>query len=370
MAEYLYILLKKIGPEVNAAATGTTFKEVSGKQMALIPVPIPPLAEQERIVAKVDELMQLSVDLEVSQQARHQITNQLRLASINALMLAETDDCLHAAWSTTSAEWTNLLPDVAAVSDLDRLVRGLAVRGRLSSRNSDDEPVVHLLQRIGEERTSLVAKKEIRKPKALPAIDEAPLPIPSHWQWVRLGSVCLEMRYGTSSKSQLHGDVPVLRMGNVQSGEVDWSSLKFSSTDEEIEKYQLPIPAVLFNRTNSRELVGKTAIYRGDRQAIFAGYLVHARHASGIDPEYLNLVLNSPMARKWCWEVKSDGIGQSNISASKLSLFPLPLPPLGEQQRIVSATDRLLHQCRELRSALAARAEEAESVALRLTASD
>ncbi len=314
--------------------------------------------------------MQLCDDLEARQKARHHVATRLRASSLDALTDADTDGELHAAWSTTSLAWTDLLPDVAAVSDFDRLVRDLAVRGRLSSRNPDDEPVENLLERIGDERARLVAKKEVRKPKELPAIDETPVPIPPHWRWVRLGSICLEMRYGTSSKSQLQGNVPVLRMGNLQSGELDWSNLKFSSDSVEIDKYRLPIPAVLFNRTNSRELVGKTAIYRGDRQTIFAGYLVHVRHSSGLDPEYLNLVLNSPMARAWCWEVKSDGIGQSNISASKLALFPFPLPPLAEQLRIVSTADRLLAQCSELRSTLTAQAEEAENVALQLTAYD
>lgn len=367
--EYLFrtLPLLSLGGSSKAAIKGNTLNKTS---ITNIPIPFPPLDEQERIVAKVDELMQLCDDLDVSQQARSQITSQLRVASVDALTSAETDDATHAAWATMQEAWASLLVDEAAASDFDRLVRGLAVRGRLSSPNRDDEPVEKLLQRIVDERADLVAKTEIRKPKALPAIDKTPVPIPPHWQWVRLGSICLEMRYGTSSKSQLQGDVPVLRMGNLQSGEVDWSSLKFSSNDEEIEKYRLPTTAVLFNRTNSRELVGKTGIYRGDRQAIFAGYLVHVRQSSGLDPEYLNLVLNSPMAREWCWEVKSDGIGQSNISASKLALFPFPLPPLAEQLRIVSTTDRLLEQCSELRSTLAAQAEEAENVALRLTASD
>ena len=112
---------------------------------------------------------------------------------------------------------------------------------------------------------------------------------------------------------------------------------------------------MLFNRTNSKELVGKTAIYRGDRPAIFAGYLIHIRCSQALDPDYLNIVLNSPMARSWCWKTRTDGISQSNISASKLAEFALPLPPLEEQSRIVVKVAQLLGECNALADVLEAR---------------
>ena len=105
--------------------------------------------------------------------------------------------------------------------------------------------------------------------------------------------------------------------------------------------------------------MGKTAIYRGERPAIFAGYLIHVRCSLGLDPEYLNLVLNTPMAKSWCWTIKTDGISQSNISASKLAEFPLPLAPLKEQRRIVSLVAQLLDRCARLERALAERDESA-----------
>jgi type I restriction enzyme S subunit len=92
----------------------------------------------------------------------------------------------------------------------------------------------------------------------------------------------------------------------------------------------------LFNRTNSPELVGKTAIYRGQRPAIFAGYLIRINpFANVLSPDYLNYTLNTMYARDYCLQVKSDGVSQSNINAQKLGKFEVPLPPFAEQQEIV-----------------------------------
>lgn len=98
---------------------------------------------------------------------------------------------------------------------------------------------------------------------------------------------------------------------------------------------------MLFNRTNSPELVGKTAVYNGERAAIYAGYLIRIRCSEKILPDYLNYCLNSPSGRQYCSLVKSDGVSQSNINARKLSMFELYLPSLDEQHEIVRRVEAL-----------------------------
>ncbi|MFB9145945.1 restriction endonuclease subunit S [Halomonas alkalicola] len=161
------------------------------------------------------------------------------------------------------------------------------------------------------------------------------------WEDVYLGDVIEKPRYGTSSKSQKHGDVPVLRMGNLQQGEIDWGDLVYTSDPSEIEKYTLKKGDVLFNRTNSPDLVGKTSIYRGGREAVYAGYLICLRSKSRLVPDYLNYHLNSPRARRYCKLVKSDGVSQSNINAKKVAAYPMLLPPIEEQAEIVRRVDQL-----------------------------
>lgn len=99
---------------------------------------------------------------------------------------------------------------------------------------------------------------------------------------------------------------------------------------------------VLFNRTNSPELVGKTAIYRGGRPAVFAGYLIRINLLELVNADFVSLSLNSLRARAWCWQVKSDGVSQSNISASKLREFPIPLCSMQEQTMICRLARLLL----------------------------
>ena len=162
--------------------------------------------------------------------------------------------------------------------------------------------------------------------------DEKPFDIPESWEWVRIGDVCTNIQYGSSKKSAPTGAVPVLRMGNIQNGRIDYNKLVFTSDEDEIRKYSLEVDDLLFNRTNSKELVGKVALYKGERPAIYAGYLVRLTPVN-ISADYLNYVMQSQYYWGYCQSVRSDAIGQSNINAEKLKRFVIPLPPLAEQDR-------------------------------------
>ncbi len=221
-----------------------------------------------------------------------------------------------------------------------------------------------LLERIQAEKAQLIKDKKIKKQKPLPPIseDEKPFTLPEGWVWCRLGEATYGFQYGTSSKSLENGKIPVLRMGNIQNGEIDWNGLVYSNDDEEIAKYNLLEGDLLFNRTNSRELVGKTGLYRGTRKSIYAGYLVRFHMAGKIVSEYANNVMNSLLHSDWCNEVKTDAIGQSNINATKLSNFRFPLPPLPEQKAIVAKVEKLLALCDQLESQITRNQRHAEQL--------
>ena len=229
-----------------------------------------------------------------------------------------------------------------------------AIEGKLTAdwraQNLEVEPASELLKRIAAEKAQLVKDKKIKAQKPLPPITdvEKPFELPEGWEWCRLANIAYGFQYGTSSKSSKMGEVPVLRMGNIQNGKIDLTDLVYSSDEEEIEKYRLNDGDLLFNRTNSRELVGKTAIYIGKQRAIYAGYLVRYHMAGNISPNFANIVMNSRLHSEWCDEVKTDALGQSNINATKLSGFRFPLPPLDEQQAIVTKVEKLLAHCDQL----------------------
>ena len=366
---FINLFMWRIGKHLLATGKGTTFPSISYDDLAGLAFGLPPLAEQQLIVERVHELMQLCDDLEAQQQARNDVATRLRASSLDALTTADNEDDFQTAWSRIDDNWAKVSATVDSTFLLSDAIKDMAVRGALLPSSSDVEEIDHVIKLIQSQRDSLRLEGKMRKKaKQDREVIHPPFKIPSSWEWVRLGWAAIEMRYGSSSKSELSGDVPVLRMGNLQSGEIDWSNLKYTSDPQEISKYSLDAPAVLFNRTNSKELVGKTAIYRGERQAAFAGYLIHVRASVGLDPEYLNLVLNSPMARRWCWTTKTDGISQSNISASKLAELPVPLPPMAEQKQIVARTselDRLvvgLRDSLERKNALAAAFAQATAI--------
>jgi type I restriction enzyme S subunit len=172
-------------------------------------------------------------------------------------------------------------------------------------------------------------------------LDPDPAELPGTWKERALSELCKAFEYGSSKKSEKCGKVPVLRMGNIQEGEIDWTELVYSNDDEEITKYSLTPNTVLFNRTNSPELVGKTGIYRGGRSAIFAGYLIRIRTGSELDPVFLNLCLNAPAFKEYCLEVRTDGVSQSNINARKLAEYSINWCPLPEQNEIVRRVEAL-----------------------------
>ena len=162
------------------------------------------------------------------------------------------------------------------------------------------------------------------------------------WEWKTLGDVCESVEYGTSTKSKPQGTIPVLRMGNVQDRKLDWANLVYTDDADEIEKYLLKHNDVLFNRTNSPELVGKTAIYKSESSAIFAGYLIRIHRKEGLlDADYLNYFLNSQIALDYGKTVTISSVNQANINGTKLKGYPIPVPSLENQQMIVERLDVL-----------------------------
>ena len=231
-----------------------------------------------------------------------------------------------------------------------------AIQGKLVPQDPNDEPASVLLERIRTEKAKLVKENKIKKDKNESIIyrgednsyyekflatgevkcidDEIPFEIPNGWEWCRLSLLIYPPKYGTSKKSVPSGILPVLRMGNIQDGEIVFDKLVFSNDLDDNKKLLLQYGDLLFNRTNSAELVGKTAIFRGQRNAIFAGYLILLRPIF-INSEYLNLLLNTPYARDYCNEVKTIGVQQCNINAEKISNLLVPIPSLFETVRIV-----------------------------------
>ena len=157
-----------------------------------------------------------------------------------------------------------------------------------------------------------------------------------------VGDLSLELQYGTAEKSLANGKVPVLRMGNIQNGIIDWNDLVYSNNEDDIAKYALKKNDVLFNRTNSPEHVGKVGLYRGERPAIFAGYLIRIKYKPElINPVYLAYILNSREMREYGFSVMSKSINQANIGGGTLAKYKIPVPPMSVQNKLAEKLEKL-----------------------------
>jgi len=154
-----------------------------------------------------------------------------------------------------------------------------------------------------------------------------------------LGDVVTECKYGTSKKANTSGKgCPVLRMGNIQAGRLDISDLKHIALPKtERKKYLLQEGDILINRTNSLELVGKSAVFTGlSGDWVYASYLIRLRiDPAKALPQYVNAVINSRIGRGYVYRTARRAIGMVNINAKEIQRMPLPLPPLDEQAALI-----------------------------------
>ena len=161
----------------------------------------------------------------------------------------------------------------------------------------------------------------------------------AHASIVPLGDIVARGQYGSSSKANAHGDgVPILRMGNIQNGHLDTSDLKYINLSEkELAKYRLREGDILFNRTNSLELVGKAATFTGlEGDWVFASYLIRLEiNRRKALPEYVTGVINSRIGRDYVYHTARRAIGMVNINAKQIQQLELPLPPLADQQWLI-----------------------------------
>jgi type I restriction enzyme S subunit len=361
-SRFIATAIKAFAHDIDAKAPGTTFKEVSGKIVAAVPFPLPPLAEQHRIVAKVDELMALCDRLEAARAGREATRDRLAAASLVRLNAPDPEtfhDDARLALDALPALTTR--PD--QVKQLRQTILNLAVRGRLVSQNRNDEPASELLKRITIEKAQDVMSgkaKESKGGQAKVQNDER-FYIPASWHWVTLGELAHSLRYGTSIKCSYENvGVPVLRIPNVENGRINIKDLKFGLLpDQEIEELRLRLGDILMVRSNgSLNLVGRPALVESHAADFcYAGYLVRVRSSAvHLDARYLVVVLNSAHVRDQIEIPIRTTVGLKNVNAAELSSLTIPLPPLAEQHRIVAKVDALMALCDRLEASLDAAA--------------
>ena len=282
---------------------------------------VPPLEEQRRIAAAARELLTRAGVVRDSLRAGRRVLRRFRQSILAA-----------AAEGRLTEDWRR----GRAVREAAAELLGRVFAERLAAFESDLRQARMSGLRPPKKPFQLEPGAwQVPEPLSLPALPEG-------WEIAPLQDLTETLQYGTSKRADKNrkDGVPVLRMGNIRDGEIDLSDLKMiDPAAEDIPRFLLRRGDILFNRTNSPELVGKAAVFAVDRQAVFASYLVRI----GCDerlvlPDYLCGWINSPWGRQWARTVRTDCVSQSNINASKLRTLPVPLPPLEEQREIVRRT--------------------------------
>lgn len=155
-----------------------------------------------------------------------------------------------------------------------------------------------------------------------------PVSNPKGWDIGCIGDMLESVKYGSSDKATLEGEIPILRMNNLTySGEMNLTDLKYITKVQADEKYLVKEGDILFNRTNSKELVGKTAVYNGPEPMAYAGYLIRGRTKANYTPEYISAFLNSPWGKEKLQSMCKSIVGMANINAKEFQSIVLPIPP-------------------------------------------
>lgn len=205
-----------------------------------------------------------------------------------------------------------------------------------------------LLDRLMEKRQALITSAVTRglnpdapmKPSGIDWLGD----IPTHWEVLPLKRLLTSSTYGISASLEPTGNVAVLRMGNLVEGEISLGNLRF--IDEVGSELLLRKNDVIFNRTNSLDLVGKAAIFRGDADfpVSFASYLVRFRFNDRYHPEYANYVMGTQVLMALGRTLALPSIGQANLNPSRYALIEFPIPPAQEQSDIVNYLSRRIHE--------------------------
>ena len=363
MCNYIYNFMLYVGPIIDEQATGTTFKEVSGKDVSKVTFPLPPLAEQHRIVAKVDELMTLCDQLDEARQRREETRTALCISALDALMNAESEADLHAAWRRVSTHFTTVANHPEAVKSLRETILQLAVRGKLVPQDPSDEPASVLLERIKEEKARLVKEKKIKKSKPLPPIndDEIPFQVPEGWSWCRLGSLSYIKggkrlpkghTYAKGITKYRYIQVTNMKLGTI----VDKPDVFITKeTHNLIKDYTINSDDLYITIAGTIGKVGLVPLeYDGmnlTENAAKIRIINTNRHM------IQNFMMSPFMQAQFTKKTKQQA--QPKLAIKRIETSILPLPPLAEQDRIVAKVDELMALCDRLEQSLTQRHETA-----------
>jgi type I restriction enzyme S subunit len=359
MDSYLFKMLPRFARQgdTKGAIKGATLNRDS---ISNIIIPLPPLAEQHRIVTRVDELMALCDQLEAARADREHRRDRLAETVLNRLDAPVSDPATFANDARFVAAHLSLLS--TRTSHVDRLratILELAVKGRLGTQDTADATG---LSAPRDDRLETSRRRAVKANQVQAEPLQAAYSLPETWRWERLADLTDTMDAGWSPQCESHPRRDVNRWGVLKTTAVQVLQFDQSQHKELPEKlrprpqFEAKLGDILVTRAGPKNRVGIVCVVDevGPRLMI-SDKLIRIRVNSAASPEFVALALNAGFSRD-CVEAAKSGMAvmQMNISQDKLKAVPIPLPPLAEQRRIVARVDELMALCDQLEASLAA----------------
>lgn len=320
---------------------GDTRGRITVKHLRGTPIALPPLAEQERVLAEVDQLMALCDELEARQAKRREIGTQLTKAALSALGSADTPAELGSAWGRVVENFDVLVDRQAKLRTLRETILRLAVRGRLEPQMPGDSPSCDIVEAVRSRRSQLMQKRRVSSVEDLAPVRPADMPFtaPSSWAWVRLGTATI-CRDGER--------VPVPKEERLRRpGPYDYYGA--SGVIDSIDGFLFDGPLLLIGEDGANLLSRTTPIAFVASGKFWVNN--HAHVLDGLDADmlrYVALYLNATDLAPYV-----TGTAQPKLNQAKMNLIPVALPPREEQRRIVAKVEQLMALCDELEAHLA-----------------
>lgn len=338
----------------------TTVDHLSGKQIAEVQIGLPPIGEQRRIVAKVDELMALCDRLEAGTYEAIE-AHQLLVGELLATLTASRDaDELADNWARIETHFDTLFVTEDSVEQLKQTILQLAVMGRLVPQDPKDEPALELLKRI---KAAKIAAHEQEKlcVRSLPQKKGSKgltFKTPTSWVTTSFDDVFL-IASGVTKGQKIPPcdtvELPYLRVANVQRGFLDLSEIKsISVKSSDARRYKLRRGDILMTEGGDWDKVGRAAIWSDEiERCIHQNHVFRIRPPSDeIQPEWVINFVNSARGREYFQDASKQTTNLASINMTQLRCCPLPVPPLAEQHRILAKLKELFELCECLKSRL------------------
>jgi type I restriction enzyme S subunit len=352
---YVRLFIWSVRASIIAMGRGIAFPSVSRQQVEFLPVPLPPLAEQDRIVSKVDELMALCDRLEASLKEQESRRVRLSLSSLHHLSNAENFEAFNNYARFYLAHLRRLTTRTENIQALRQTILDLGVRGQLVRQDPQDEPALEVIKRIQFEKTRLVKQGTIKKSEqiALPSASDFPSSLPSGWAPSNLQSLCISVTDGDHlPPPKADEGIPFLVIGNVRSQVVNFEGCRRVPKEyyEALDASRRPQKGdVLYTLVGS---YGIPILILEDKPFCVQRHIGILRPFREINARFLSRILES----SWVFNQATacaTGIAQKTVPLGGLRRILIPLPPIAEQGRIVAKIDELMALCDRLEAQVA-----------------